>query len=684
MAFKIKDGLRIGTVDVFNNSGVLQVNAPTATTLQYSRTINGVGFDGSENINITVSPSGITGLGSGIATFLATPTSANLLDAITDETGTGNLVFSTSPTFTTSILLAGSSSGATTLQAYTTASGTLTLPATTDTLVGKATTDTLTNKTLTSPVISSIVNTGTLTLPTSTDTLIGRATTDTLTNKTFDTAGTGNVFKINGTGITDITGTGDVVLDNSPTISSPTVDSGIYLNGSVSGTTKLQASGSAGTNTLTLPSSYNDTLVGKATTDTFTNKTFDTADTGNVFKVNGTSITDKTGSGSVVLNASPSISTSITTSSASFDLLNTNATTINFAGAATTLNIGAINGTTYILGNLDVKGTTTTIESVTVQAADKLIELAYQTSPTDVGADGGGIQLDGTTNKTIIWYTTNNSWNFSEHVNLVSGKSFYINDSSVLSSTTLGSGIINSSLTSVGTLTGGTWNANIIGSTYGGTGVNNGSNTITIGGNISTANSFTTSGNYSLTLTTTNTTNVTLPTTGTLSTLSGVETLSNKTLTTPVISSILNTGTLTLPTSTDTLVGRNTTDTLTNKTFNSSINYQTSATTISNENVIQASVSTTSATNVDSWDKTVYRSAKYIVQITQGSNYQVSQIAIIQDGTSTYMTEYGVLETNGPLATFTSSISGSNAVLTVTMGSGTLATINITKTLIVV
>ena len=46
-------------------------------------------------------------------------------------------------------------------------------------------TQTLTNKTLTTPVISSISNTGTLTLPTSTDTLVGRATTDTLTNKTI-------------------------------------------------------------------------------------------------------------------------------------------------------------------------------------------------------------------------------------------------------------------------------------------------------------------------------------------------------------------------------------------------------------------------------------------------------------------------------------------------------------------
>ena len=52
-------------------------------------------------------------------------------------------------------------------------------------LVTATSTTTLTNKTLTAPVISSISNTGTLTLPTSTDTLVGRATTDTLTNKTL-------------------------------------------------------------------------------------------------------------------------------------------------------------------------------------------------------------------------------------------------------------------------------------------------------------------------------------------------------------------------------------------------------------------------------------------------------------------------------------------------------------------
>ena len=66
------------------------------------------------------------------------------------------------------------------------------------------------------------------------------------------------------------------------------------------------------------------------------------------------------------------------------------------------------------------------------------------------------------------------------------------------------------SITTLGTITTGTWTGTIIGSAYGGTGVNNGSNTITLGGN------FTTSGAYNTTLVVTGNTSVTLPTSGTL------------------------------------------------------------------------------------------------------------------------------------------------------------------------
>ena len=74
----------------------------------------------------------------------------------------------------------------------------------------------------------------------------------------------------------------------------------------------------------------------------------------------------------------------------------------------------------------------------------------------------------------------------------------------------------------------------------------------------------------------------------------GTQTLTNKTLTTPVISSISNTGTVTLPTATDTLVGRATTDTLTNKTIDSA--------TITKHVQEAATVSATAATGTINYD----------------------------------------------------------------------------------
>jgi hypothetical protein len=68
-------------------------------------------------------------------------------------------------------------------------------------------TQTLTNKTLTAPVISTISNTGTLTLPTSTDTLVGRATTDTLTNKTLTTPAVNNGYMTSPKELTTVSAT---------------------------------------------------------------------------------------------------------------------------------------------------------------------------------------------------------------------------------------------------------------------------------------------------------------------------------------------------------------------------------------------------------------------------------------------------------------------------------------------
>jgi hypothetical protein len=91
---------------------------------------------------------GVSGLGTGVATFLATPTSANLLAAVTDETGTGALVFGTSPTLTTPI------------------SASLTSPAATNLTLGLGTGGTaltLTNSTLAATFAGAVTTNGTLT-----------------------------------------------------------------------------------------------------------------------------------------------------------------------------------------------------------------------------------------------------------------------------------------------------------------------------------------------------------------------------------------------------------------------------------------------------------------------------------------------------------------------------------------
>ena len=136
-----------------------------------------------------------------------------------------------------------------------------------------------------------------------------------------------------------------------------------------------------------------------------------------------------------------------------------------------TPNIGAATGTSLVLsGDLTVNGTTTTINSTTLSVDDKNIELGSVTTPSDATADGGGITLKGTTDKTINWVDATDAWTSSEDFNLVTGKAYEIAGTGVLNATTLGSGVTGSSLTSVGTITTGVWNGTDVAIADGGTG----------------------------------------------------------------------------------------------------------------------------------------------------------------------------------------------------------------------
>lgn len=102
---------------------------------------------------------GVTSLGTGVVTWLQTPTSANLLTALTDETGTGVMVANNSPTLITPAIK-GSSTGVTTIASANAGASnfTLTFPAITDTVVTLTATQTLTGKS----IAASEVNSGTL------------------------------------------------------------------------------------------------------------------------------------------------------------------------------------------------------------------------------------------------------------------------------------------------------------------------------------------------------------------------------------------------------------------------------------------------------------------------------------------------------------------------------------------
>jgi hypothetical protein len=136
-------------------------------------------------------------------------------------------------------------------------------------------------------------------------------------------------------------------------------------------------------------------------------------------------------------------STAITTTGTTAALFNANATTLNIGGAATVVNIGAATGNTTVKnnlivdGNLTIQGTTTTLNTATLDVEDIEIVLGNVGSPSNTTANGGGIRLEAGTDvdKTITWSSTGANWGFSENVSLASGKTYKIANSNVISGT---------------------------------------------------------------------------------------------------------------------------------------------------------------------------------------------------------------------------------------------------------
>jgi hypothetical protein len=254
----------------------------------------------------------------------------------------------------------------------------------------------------------------------------------------WDTLGTGSGTVTAVTGAGAISSTGGTTPEISIADASTTVKGAVQLEDSYTSTSTSKAATPAA-----VKAAY-DLANGKAST---ANKLGDFAATSSS-ELAGV-ISDETGTGALVFANTPTL---------------------------VTPNIGAATGTSLVLsGDLTVNGTTTTINSTTLTVDDKNIELGSTGTPSDAGADGGGITLRGTTDKTLNWVDATDAWTSSEHLNLLTGKKFYIAGTEVLSGSALGSGVTGSSLTSVGTITTGVWNGTDIAIADGGTGASDAS-----------------------------------------------------------------------------------------------------------------------------------------------------------------------------------------------------------------
>ena len=103
------------------------------------------------------------------------------------------------------------------------------------------------------------------------------------------------------------------------------------------------------------------------------------------------------------------------------------------------------------------------------------------------------------------------------------------------------------------------------------------------------------------------------------------------------------------------------------------------------EGLISSGVTTTTTTSessLDSFSASSFRSAKYQIQITQGSSYNITEISLVHDGSDSYGTEYGTVRTGISLASFNTDIDGGNVRLLATPASSSSTTFKLVRTLI--
>jgi len=131
-----------------------------------------------------------------------------------------------------------------------------------------------------------------------------------------------------------------------------------------------------------------------------------------IFHNASNSVINDAGTGDLLLQVGGS--TKATVSSTGFDIT-----------GALTVSTNAV-----ITGNLTVSGTTTTINTQTLDVEDKNVVIGKVSSPSDTTADGGGWTLKGATDKTLNWINATDAWTSSEHIHLIDNKKLLVGGAS--------------------------------------------------------------------------------------------------------------------------------------------------------------------------------------------------------------------------------------------------------------
>jgi hypothetical protein len=635
MAFKIKDGVRIGIVDVFNNDGTLLVNAPTVT--------NGVYTNGSyaDPSFITSLAKAKVGLGSVDNTSdAAKPVSTAQQTALNLKANLASPAFTGTVTGITKAMVGLSAVDNTSDAAKPVSTAQQTALNLKANLASPAFTGTVTGITKAMVGLSAVENTALSTWAGSSNLItIGNATAASLTI-------TGNLV-VNGTTSTVNSTTvslADPVITLGGTVA-PTVNDGKdrgvefrWHNGTVA---KIGFFGyDASTSKLTfIPDATNTSEVFSGTKGTIdaTIEWVDVLNKPTIGTVTGVTATAPIASSG---GTAPVISISAATTSAAGSMSAADKTKLDGIAAGAQVNtVTSVAGRTgaVVLAKADVG-----LGSVdnTADSAKSVASAAILTTARTIG----GVSFNGSANINLPGVNAVGNQNTTgSAATLTTGRTI-----ALTGDVSYTSGAFNGSANVTGTATLATVNANV--GTFNNVTVN-AKGLVTAASNVSyltalTDTLATVTGRGATTGTAialTNATNATSATTGALVITGGLAVNAN----------IYAKG--------------------------SYLNANSAGTILNARDVISATVAVTTATAVDSWAAATYRSAKYLVQITQGTNYQFSEIVVVHNGTTTTMTEYAVVETNGALGTFTSDISGGNARLLVTMASATSATISIDR-----